>query len=131
MPECPLKCVCRSDRIASGAAIWDGLKLRALERCIIKVEHAGKSRAAPKEGSQSKAEDKALKKNNRTRVATDGDEEVTGYVSAGCAHGGSVCLRGSEAFHARSVDVVHLDPERVTLCRGVYVCDSGAGLSGE
>lgn len=37
--------------IALAAAIWDGLKLRACERCIIKVGHAEESRAVPKEGS--------------------------------------------------------------------------------
>lgn len=35
-------------------AIWDGLKLRAWEQCIIKVGHAEKSRAVPKEGSRLK-----------------------------------------------------------------------------
>lgn len=37
--------------IALLAAIWDGLKLRACERCIIKVGHAEKSRAVSREGN--------------------------------------------------------------------------------
>lgn len=41
--------------IALAAAIWDGLKLRAWEQCIIKVGHAEKSRAAPKEGNKLKS----------------------------------------------------------------------------
>lgn len=113
-------CVCRSVAVAS-----------ALVRCIIKVGQAETSRAAPKEGSSQKWSIKHLNNNNnnkKSRVAPDGDQELPGCVSADCAHGGSVRLRGSEASHTRSADVVHLDPERVTLCRGVYVCDSGVGV---
>lgn len=40
--------------IALATVIWGGLKLRAGEWCIIKVGHAEKSRAVPKEGSQLK-----------------------------------------------------------------------------
>lgn len=76
--------------------------------------HADKSRAAPKESSSQKWSIRHLKK--KIRVARDGHQELTGYVSADWAHSGSVCLRGSEAFHARSVDVVHLDTEHPELC---------------
>lgn len=70
--------------------------------------HAEESRAVPKEGSSQKWSIRHLKKKEE-----DGDQELTGYVSADCARSGSVCLRGSENIHGGSVDVVHLDPKLV------------------
>lgn len=59
--------------IALAAAIWDGLKLRACEQCIIKVGHAEESRAAPKEGSGVE-----------TGAGQSRKQESTGCGSANC-----------------------------------------------
>lgn len=69
--------------IALAAAIWDGLKLRAWEQCIIKVGHAEKSRAVPKDGCR-------LKTGAGLRIKSH--QESTGYGSANCIlTAGSLC----------------------------------------
>lgn len=113
--------------IALAAAIWDGLKLRAWEQCIIKVGHAEKSRAVPKEGSRLKTgagrsvtyfKKEFKKKMIRSRLDM---ARQTVYVC---------CLPfcGSSEIH----DNCHFKlftwgQKWWTVCRTVYICGSREG----
>lgn len=77
--------------IALAAAIWDGLKLRAWEQCIIKVGHAEKSRAVPKDGSGLKTGAGWRVTHFRREVWKKDDQESTGYGSANCALTAGYC----------------------------------------